>query len=461
MRKRLALAAGAVTAIAAAQTLSSPARVLDPAALEKAVRQEMTAENVPGAAVAVIQGERAIFAKVLGVASVETGETLGTGMLFRLGSTTKMFTAAALVSLAIEGKLSLDEPAGKHIPELPPRLAALTAHQLLSNSAGLRDEPALPGPDDEAALGRSILAWSDGMFFTAPGKVFSYSNPGYWLAGYLAERVAGKPYAEVLRERIFEPVGMTRTTLRPLLAMTYPLAQGHNSPKPGEWKVVRPAVNNAAAWPSGSIFSSLDDLSRFAVAMLNEGRVEGRQVLPARLPAMLLERGMPLAGSDAVYVYGLVRSRERGVTIASHGGVRAGYGSLITFAPEQRVAVIVLANRSFAILGKAADAALEMLLPFGKPAKEKRKRARAVHPRDFPLYTGLYAQGTMKMEILADRGRLMIRRDAQTMPVTVHEGDEISFTPAGAGAAERAMLIRAEGGRVEYLSLSLHALARQ
>ncbi|MDX2153610.1 MAG: serine hydrolase domain-containing protein [Bryobacteraceae bacterium] len=453
MRRLAALACLVVLPIAAQQ--------FDAAALEKTVREEMTAANIPGAAVAVIQGDRAIFSRAVGTANVESKDPLATNMLFRLGSTTKMFTAAAVVSLAIEGKLSLDEPIGKHIPELPARLAAVTPHQLLSNSAGLRDEPALAGPDDEAALGQMVLSWKDDIFFTQPGRVFSYSNPGYWLAGYLAERVAGKRYADVLRERIFEPVGMKHTTLRPLLAMTYPLAQGHEAPKPGEWRVVRPAVNNAAAWPSGSIFSSLDDLTRFAIAMLNQGRLDGKQVLPERLPSMLMDRGIAVAGSDGMYVYGLMKGKQRGVTVASHGGVRAGYGSLMTFAPEQRVAVIALANRSAAIMGKTANAAAEMLLPFGPPEKDDLKPPRTIVEADFPLYTGLYAQGRMKVEILAEKGKLWLRRESHTMPLTVHEGDEISFTPPGAAAAERANLVRGEGGRVEYLNMFLHALARQ
>ncbi|MDX2153611.1 MAG: serine hydrolase domain-containing protein [Bryobacteraceae bacterium] len=438
---------------------TASAQKFDAAALEKVAKEEMENDRVPGAAIAVIQEGKVIYVNGLGVANIETGQPINKDMLFRLGSTTKMFTAAAVVSLAMEGKLSLDEPVGKYIPGLAPRVAAVTAHQILTHTAGIRDEAPMYGPDDEEALGKGILAWKEDYLFTAPGKVMSYSNPGYWLAGYLAEVAGGKRYADVVDERIFKPAGMTRTTFRPLVAMTYPLAQGHDT-RGGATVIARPAANHAGTFPSGSIYSNVEDLARFAMAFMNEGRLDGKQVLPASLPGMMLKRGVSIPGGHNKYAYGLMDEDFRGVRLAQHGGARLGYGSTLRMAPAHRAAVIILGNRNGADLGRTATAALEMLLPLKPRGSDELKPAVPVPEKDFPLYVGEYAHGARKVAIAVENGKLVIKLGSRTAPLTLHEDDRMSFTPPGASRADRMNLVRGEGGRVEYLTTSLRAMAR-
>ncbi|MGH9936839.1 MAG: serine hydrolase domain-containing protein, partial [Blastocatellia bacterium] len=165
--------------------------------LEKVALAELAETNTPGAAVGVVSGDRLVFVKGFGVSNVETGAPVTPDMLFRLGSTTKMFTAAAVVALAEEGKLKLDEPISKHAKGLGPKIAGLTAHQLLSHTAGLKDDAQMFGRHDDEALAATVRALKDDFFFAAPGRIYSYSNPGYWLSGYLIEAVGGKPYADV------------------------------------------------------------------------------------------------------------------------------------------------------------------------------------------------------------------------------------------------------------------------
>ena len=200
----------------------------DLAEFEKTIEAELAASKTPGAAVVIISGDKVIFAKGFGKTSAEEGQPVTTDTLFRMGSTTKMFTAASLVSLAAAGKIKLDAPIGNYVKNLPPKLAALTAHQLLSQSAGVRDFAALVTTNDDAGLAQNVRAWKDDVFFTEPGKIYSYSSPGYWLAGFVTEEINGKPYADSLAELVLKPLGMTRSCVRPLDAMSYPLALGHN-----------------------------------------------------------------------------------------------------------------------------------------------------------------------------------------------------------------------------------------
>src|SRR5688572_33494907 len=107
-----------------------------------------------------------------------------------------MFVGALLVKFAEGKKLRLDEPVGKVIDGLPPKVAALTPHQLLTHTSGLADGTAWFGRHDDDALGAGIKTWKDDRLFAKPGEIYSYSNPGYWLSGYVGERVAGKPFAD-------------------------------------------------------------------------------------------------------------------------------------------------------------------------------------------------------------------------------------------------------------------------
>jgi CubicO group peptidase (beta-lactamase class C family) len=345
--------------------------------LETSAREELARLNIPGASIAVVRGDRVIFAKGFGTADVETGDAVKPEMLFRLGSTTKMFTATALVGLALEGKLDLNAPIGKYITGLAPKLSQVTANQLLSHTAGIHDEAPMYGSHDDAALGIGIHQWTDAWLFTAPGKVFSYSNPGYWMAGYLVEVLSGKPYADAMEELVFHPCGMMRTTLRPTTAMTWPLAQGHDFAN-GKNHVARPAADNAASWPAGSIFSNTSDLARFVTAFLNRGMLDGKRVLDPQVFNLLSSPHARYPDSPESYGYGLTVREFRGVHMVEHSGSRMGYGSFVRMAPEQRVGIIVLTNRTGSNLPATVDKATELLLPLHAKDAPPAKTALAI-----------------------------------------------------------------------------------
>lgn len=324
----LAVLAALVPLLEPARAAQSAKPTFDFSPLEETVRQEMQKAQAPGAAIAIVLGDRVVYSRGFGVASVETNEPVHPDMLFRLGSTTKMFTATALVSLSEKGVIDLHKPIGTYVKGLDPKIAAVTAHQFLSHTSGFIDEAPMFGSSDESALAKEVRSWMDTRFFTEPGRIYSYSNPGFWMAGFLIETLSGKSYADQMDASVFKPLGMTRTTLRPLVAMTYPLAQGHDATPQGP-KVVRPAANNAASWPAGSIFSNVSDLSRFVIAFVNGGKLENQQVLSPTLIATLSAPHAKIPGSDTSYGYGLELARYRGMDVVRHGGSRSGYGSTI------------------------------------------------------------------------------------------------------------------------------------
>ncbi|HEV3471524.1 MAG TPA: serine hydrolase domain-containing protein [Pyrinomonadaceae bacterium] len=426
--------------------------------LERIIEEELRETRTPGAAVAVISGGRVVFAKGFGVASVETAAPVTPDTLFRLGSTTKMFTGAALVALAGQGKLRLDAPVGDFAEGLAPRLSGLTAHQLLSNQAGVADFAAPFVSHDDAALARMVRGWKDDdALFAGPGRIYSYSSPGFWLAGYVAEEAAGKPYADVMEEVVFRPLGMARTTLRPLVAMTYPLAVGHGVQE-GRAVVIRPAFNNVAMWPAGSVYSSANDLSRFALAFLHGGQLEGKQALPASVFEGLSGRHVPLPGGEGVhYGYGLLNFEQRGVRLLMHGGFSRGYGSMLQLAPEHKFAVVVVANASGQTMPRTVEKAREMFLPLKPEAAGAGKKALTVSADDLKKFAGAYVNGPQTWEVVSRDGRLALRRDGSETPLSKTGDLRLSF---GDSLEQDLVFVAGPEGRAEYLFDGLYSARR-
>jgi len=439
---------------AGARTQTPP----DFASLEKVALEELKQTNTPGAAIAIVRGDKVVMARGFGVASVETGEAVSPDMLFRLGSTTKMLTSTAVNILAEEGRVNLDAPIGTYLEGINSKLAQVTAHQLLTHTAGVRDEAPMFGPHDDAALGAGIRAMDEGFLFAIPGDVFSYSNPGYWIAGYLAEVVAGKPYADVMQEKVFAPLGMQRTTLRPTLAMTYPLAQGHDN----NAKVIRPAADNVATWPAGSVFTSVKDLSRFVIAVLNDGRLDGKQVLPAAVVKRITTGYVDSSGREqSKYAYGLTIRTFRGARAFEHGGSRSGYGSLVRMLPDQKVAVIVLGNRSGASLSRTATRALELMVPLSPAVTEPAPRPVSMTPAEMAEYAGVYSQTAKPdAELFVKDGQLFLKSGPATLPVTKIDANRFVVTRPGAAAPQEFMLTRGKDGRTLYLRQGTRALKK-
>ena len=222
-------------------------------AAEAQVRQELARAGAPGVAVAVVRGERVIYAQGFGVASAETKAVVTPDTLFQIGSATKMLTAAALMSAQAAKNIDVDAPVSRYVGELQPCVRAPTLRQLLSHTGGLMDEPDEFGPQGEEGLAAYPRTWTTEYCLLPPGRAFSYSNSGFALAGLALQEADKKPFADVMRARIFDPLGMPRTTFRPTEAMTWPLAVGHRRDNAGVFSAVRPLPNDARLWPAGTV----------------------------------------------------------------------------------------------------------------------------------------------------------------------------------------------------------------
>jgi len=436
----LATAATAVTA--AAQT--------DPLAeLERTISEEMKATGTPGAAVLLVRGDKVLFARGFGVISRESEIEVTADTLFRIGSTTKMFTGAAFLMLADQNKTQVRAPVSAYVSGLPSRIGRLSAHQLMSQSSGLRDMPTPVISDDDNALGRNIAGWTDEAFFTDPDKIYSYSSANFWLTGLIVEKVHGKAYPDAMADLIFKPLGMARSFIRPREAMTFPLALGHDRQGTNH-SVNRPAPNNAAIYPGGSIYSSVKDISRWLIALLNGGMLDGRRVLPDPVVRDLMKPQFYLPGSAprAYYSYGLLGYDIQGVGTVSHGGVSRGYGATIFFANAQKFAYVVLTNANGQTLPRSRQKANELFLPLKKEGVEVAKPS---DPVNVERYTGRYVHAPQAWDVSTRDGKLFVRSEGAEHELKAAGNHEFSYPGGGI------LFVPNEKGEFEHIFMGLYA----
>ena len=434
--------------------------------LEATALEEIKATNTPGGVVAVISGDKVIFVKAFGISSIDTRAPVTPDMLFRIGSATKMFTAATLVTLFEQSGTKLNDPIGGYIAGLNAKLSQVSAHQLLSHTAGINAELLWEGPHDESTFSRTLKARDDDYYIAVPGEAFSYSNLGYAFAGLVIQDVSGKPYADCMRDLLFQPLAMKRTTFRSNLAITYPFSQGHNFDAATHTPViVRPVVDNVIYWPAGYLWSNAADLAQFVIAFLNDGKLEDKQVLSS---AMIRKLSTPHAEiSDLVsegdtwkYGYGLTMYTFRGVHVVEHGGDVPGFGSLIRMVPEQRFAVIILTNQSGMQLSRTAEKAMDLILPLKAKIESGLKTALPLSVNEIAEMIGVYVNADYKAEIFVKGGRPFFRAFGFELPITKIGPDRFSASMPQSAASEAFILRRSKDGKVNQLQYALRIFKR-
>ena len=424
-------------------------------AAEAQVREELARAGAPGVAVAVVRGDRVIYAQGFGVASAETKAVVTPDTLFQIGSATKMLTAAALMSAHASKSIDVDAPVSRYVSGLQPCVGAPTLRQLLSHTGGLMDEPDEFGPQGEEGLAAYPRTWTTEYCLLRPGRAFSYSNSGFALAGLALQEADKKPFADLMRARIFDPLGMPRTTFRPTEAMTWPLAIGHRRDNAGAFSAVRPLPNDARLWPAGTVYSSAREMERLVIALLNDGKVDGKQALPAGLSATVRAAvaSIPTTGEQ----YGLgqyVTERTFG-----HGGTMTGYTAQVTIDRVAGVGVVVLSNGDNAALTPLTQALLRAAGVPAVPPPAPPIAAGGVVP-DLQQYVGTYRNPRrFTVEVVRKGDDLVLRRFGRDFSLRPVSPDRF-ITDLPRGGTETIAFGRGPDGRADYLQMNVWALAR-
>ncbi len=328
-----------VAASAGAGVTMAPDAELAPA-VRAAVSKILEARRTPGASVAIARGDEIVFAEGFGLADVENDVKATPDSAFRIGSVTKQFTAAAIVRLAEQGKLSLDDDVTQFVPEFAAGKKKITIRNLLNHTSGIKNYTELGGMMEATAIPveteEMMKRFEREPRDFDPGAAFHYSNSGYYLLGMIIEAVERRPYADVMREWFFEPIGMTHTTAADDDVILKGRAQGYGHDG-GETVNDRP-ISMTVPFAAGCIVSTAPDLVRWARELVSGGVVNSASYGWMTTPAVLPD------GAPTSYGFGLGMRRFCGHRQVSHNGGINGFGSNLSWYPDDDVTIAVLCN---------------------------------------------------------------------------------------------------------------------
>ncbi|WP_433600480.1 serine hydrolase domain-containing protein [Nocardia sp. CA-135953] len=310
-----------------------------------------TAEKLglPGVAVGVLADGREDFA-CHGVTSMDNPLAVDRDTMFVVGSVSKTFTATALMRLVAEGRVELDAPVRRYVPEFAPSDAVadeITVLRLLNHTAGLEWKLGVDTGEGDDALARHAAKLAESPLIAEPGARASYSQAAFNLAGRIIENVTGSSFERAVTSLLFEPLGLAHSCYAINDVMTRRFAVGHNVDGNGVLAVARQWKDDRANNPGGGVATSVSDLLRWARFHLGDGRTEGgERILPTGLLHRMREQTVELRGStlgDAFGICWFLRAVD-GVATIGHGGSGNGQFADLLIVPERNFAVAVTSN---------------------------------------------------------------------------------------------------------------------
>jgi CubicO group peptidase (beta-lactamase class C family) len=329
----------------------------------------------PGCALGVYRDGKIIYEKGYGLANIEENVAIAPTSVFDIGSTSKQLTAASILLLERQGKLSINDDVRKYIPELPDYGQKVTILHLLNHTSGVRDYLTLfelagvyidgVTTDDDAV---SIISRQRALNF-APGSEWLYSNSGFFLLSLIVKHVSGKTLREFAAENIFRPLQMTHTEFRDDHAALVPnRAMAYDQKEGGAGYSLN--VSYFEQTGDGAVHTSVEDLVKWD-GNFYTGQVGGREFL-----AELQERGKLNNGKVLDYAKGLFLQDYRGLHTVSHGGAWGGYRAQLLRFPDQHFSVACLCNVGNAGPGRRANQVADIYLGSLMKPKEQDQKAR-------------------------------------------------------------------------------------
>lgn len=341
-----------------ASTQADDARLV--AAVDAVAAKALADKAVAGFAVGVVENGRVRLARGYGMADLEARVPVTDRTVFRIGSVTKEFTAAAVLLLAEQGKLSLDDRLAKFVPTFP-RGGEVTVRQLLAHTSGIRNYTSVPdfmtavAPRETSA--DALIAYmvaAAPVYDFAPGTSWSYSNSGYFLLGAIIEKASGQPYAQFVRTAILDPLGLAQTRFDDMAEIVPNRAKGYEklatSPS-GFANASHLSLSVAAA--AGAMRSTVADLARWHEALLG-GRLLNRasvalMTAPGRLAdGRLASAARPTtpgqAGPRSDYGFGIATTMREGRRSIGHGGSINGFNATVQTFADARTTLVLLTN---------------------------------------------------------------------------------------------------------------------
>jgi D-alanyl-D-alanine carboxypeptidase len=384
----------ATAALLAAQT---PLAADTAAKIDAAVLDVLARTGVPSASVGIVQGGRTVFTKAYGHARLSPPMPATTDLHYAVGSISKQFTAACVLLLQEDGKLSIDDPIAKYFPELT-RAQDVKIRHILSHTSGYEDYapqdytiPAWTKPTTASAI---VHEWATRPLDFEPGSQYQYSNTNFNIAGLIVEKVSGEPFWTFLFRRVLKPLGMTHTIdLDTEHDKLEPVGYMRNALGP-----LRPAIMEAPGWyfADGEMAMPVGDLLVWDISLMNRSLMKPTSYV-------LMETDQPLTtGQTAHYGLGVTLSMRDGRRVVSHGGEVGGFVAQNVVFPDDKIAIAALTNQeASAAAGSIVRAISTLLLPSARPTAGGAADTAAAEAQATRIIEGL-RRGTIDRAMFTD-----------------------------------------------------------
>lgn len=360
------------------------------ASIDKAAAAAVAAGESPGLEVAVIKDGKPLLVKSYGSANLEQHVPVSNNSVFRVGSVTKQFTAVALLLLAEQGKISLQDKLSKYYPNFP-RANDITLEQMLHHTSGIYNYTSAPSFAVDGMVHRStdeMVEYIGKLPKTQdfePGTDWSYSNSAYFILGGVVEKAAAAPLAEVFKTKLFTPLGMTHSALDDETEIVAGRVRGYSGSAPGKYTNA-PFISMSIPGGAGSIRSTAGDLATWnaalyggkilkpasLAAMLTPGKLSNGESTSAAIAKMMAAAGAPAAAQSAKqeYGYALFLTQVEGHRKIDHGGGIYGFSASLSEFPDDKTTVVVLSNTIGKDVGSSKIGDRIERLAIGVPAKK-------------------------------------------------------------------------------------------
>lgn len=374
----------AIVALAHASSGQTPDR------FQQVVQPYVDAQMFMGS-VLVAKDGKVIFSNSYGMADLEWNVPNSSTTRFNIASMTKQFTAASILLLEDRGKLKTDDLVKKYLPDAPASWDKITIYHLLTHTSGISDDAARyePGPPEK-------LTFTDKPLNSQPGEQWAYTNLGYIVLGYLLEKISGQTYEEFIAQNIFKPLGMNDSGLMSFVTIIPRRATGYWPGNNGIENADRP--DPRIGFSAGSLYSTTEDLLRW-----EEGLFGGKLLKPASLRKMTT----PFK-SD--YACGLHVNRDDGHLKIEHDGNNIGFNSDMAYYPEEKIAVIVLANLNGTVTGEMTKA-LAAVAHRETPPTPSVHKGISLPAGILSRYAGTYQFPHFSLEMAPEHNHLLVKYD--------------------------------------------------
>jgi len=333
--------------------------------LEPLIRQVMRQANMPGFAIAIVEGDKVVYSSGFGLKNLQSKEPVTARSLFHMASITKPFVATSVMQLWEQGKIDLDAPVVKYLPYFrmaDERYKKITVRQMLGHISGMPDvqdyEWDKPQYDDEA-LERYVKSLSNLPLIAEPGTRRQYSNIAFEVLGDVIAKVSGISFEEYVQKNILEPLGMNDSTL--LVKKTDPklLTSPHVRGPSYEVEVSKVFPYNRMHSPSSTLYSNVLNMSRWAIANMYGGELGGKRILKASTYDVMWK---PFGDQLPQVGISWFLSKYKDHRVVTHSGGDTGFVSNLVMLPDQKIAVVMMSNYDRAPLRALTNAALDVAL---------------------------------------------------------------------------------------------------